>query len=149
MCFATPNVFCDSKCVLRLLNVFCDFKCVLRFQMCFATSNVFCDSKCVLRLLNVSCDFKCVLRFQMCFATSNAFCDSKCVLRLQNVFLQQQMCYIKDKRQMCIKTYQMSSQLQKSYKRTNCAKQTLSYKGINIWNKLDCNYKNIMYYTTF
>jgi hypothetical protein len=42
-----------------------------------------------------------------------------------------------------------SSQLHKSYKRTNYAKQTLSDKGVNIWNKLDCNYKNIKSYTTF
>jgi hypothetical protein len=42
-----------------------------------------------------------------------------------------------------------SSQFHKSYKRTNYAKQTLSDKGVNIWNKLDCNYKNIKSYTTF
>ena len=42
-----------------------------------------------------------------------------------------------------------SSQFHKFYKRTNYAKQTLSDKGVNIWNKLDCNYKNIKSYTTF
>ena len=31
----------------------------------------------------------------------------------------------------------------------NYAKQTLYDKGVNIWNKLDCNYKNIKSYTTF
>ena len=43
-----------------------------------------------------------------------------------------------------------SSQLHKSYKRTNYAKHTLSDKGVNIWNNLhDSTHKNIKSYDTF
>ena len=36
-----------------------------------------------------------------------------------------------------------ASQVHKSYKRTNCAKHTLSNKGVNVWNELDSKLKNI------
>jgi hypothetical protein len=42
-----------------------------------------------------------------------------------------------------------NTQLHKSYKRTNYVNHTLSYKGVDIWNELDSNLKNITSYIIF
>ena len=42
-----------------------------------------------------------------------------------------------------------NTQLHKSYKRKNYVKHTLSYKGVDIWNELDSNLKNITSYIIF
>ena len=41
------------------------------------------------------------------------------------------------------------TQLHKSYKRTNCVKHTLSNKGVDVWNGLECHFKNITSRDTF